>query len=460
MRSQLFFRRSLAAVALFGVVAGSSSALAAEPAQSIVLSLDEAVERALAADPRIEERLHLVNEARALLQRAQGSDDLIFDVNAFVGLTTQVEGGFFEPGTTTPRSDKYEYNGLTTWTSVQFSIIKPLYTFGKIEHFSDAAKGNITVKKGDVRLQRAETTLDVTRAYYGYLAARDTRYLFEDVEGRLQKAQDLVERWIAEESGDVRQADLYALQSGMAIVRRYHATAESVEAIALAGLKMLTGIERHAELELADSRIRPVDLPPEALEELQQMALERRPEMNQLAAGLQARRSLVAAHRAGKLPNIYAGVAGMAAYSPKREKLKNPYIYDAFNDYGATPLVGVKWNWATGVQAAEVAGANAALAALAERASFAQQGIPFQVAEQFHHVQGHYKMVAELKQGSRAARRWMVSRYVDFEAGLEEAEAVLAAFQGYVLIYSDYLMAVNNYNMHVARLRHVTGDYL
>jgi len=460
MRLQSLFRRSLSVAALFGAVAGSSLALAAEPAQSVVLSLDEAIERGLTTDPRIEERLHLVNEARALLQRAEGSDDLIFDVNAFVGLTTQVEGGFFESGTTTPRSDKHEYNGLTSWTSVQFSIIKPLYTFGKVEHFSDAAKGNIAVKKEDVRLQRAETTLDVTRAYYGYLTARDTRYLFEDVEGRLQKALDLVERRIEEQQGDVRQADLYALQSGMAIVRRYHARAESVEAIALAGLKMLTGTERNVALELADSRIRPVDLPLEALAELQQIALKRRPEINQLQAGLQARRSLVAGHRAGKLPNVYAGIAGMAAHSPKREKLESPYVYDPFNDYGATPLVGVRWNWASGVQAAEVAGANAALAALAERASFAQQGIPFQVEEQFYHVQGHYKAVAELKEGSRAARRWMVSRYVDFEAGLEEAEAVLAAFQGYVLIYSDYLMAVNDYNMHVARLRHVTGNYL
>jgi len=443
-----------------GSMMWASSPYAGEPAVAVSLSLDDAVERALETDPRIEEQQHLVDAARALLQRAEGSDDLIFDVNAFVGLTTQIEGGFFAADGTTPRSDKYEYNGLTSWTSVQFSIIKPLYTFGKIEHFSDAAKGNITVKKEAVRIRRADTIIDVTRAYYGYLAARDTRYLFEDVEGRLQKALNLVVRWLEEEKGDVRQADLYALQSGLALVKRYHAKAASVEAIALAGLKMLTGVGSNVELELADRRIRPVELPMEGLEELQQLALERRPEMMQLEAGLQARRSLVAAHRAGKLPNLYAGVAGMASYSPGREKLKNPYIYDPFNDYGATPLVGVQWNWASGVQTAEVARANAELAALVERSSFAQQGIPFQVAEQFHHVQGHYKAVTELKEGSRAARRWMVSRYVDFEAGLEEAEAILAAFQGYVQIYSDYLMAVNDYNMHVTRLRYVIGDYL
>ncbi len=433
---------------------------AGEPTPAATLSLDDAIERALQSDPRIEERLHLVDAARALLQKAEGSDDTRVGVNAFVGLTTKIDGGFFAADGTTPRSDEHEYSGMTTWSSVQFSIIKPLYTFGKIEHFAEAAKGNIAVKQEDVRIQRADTVIDVTRAYYGYLAARDTRYLFEDVERRLQKAQSLVENWLENDSGDVRQADLYALQSGLALVRRYYAKAESVEAIALAGLKMLTGIGSDIELELADSRIRPVDLPLDTLESLQQRALERRPEMMQLEAGLYARRSLVAAHRAANLPNIYAGIAGTASYSPRRDKLENPHVYDPFNNYGATPLIGVKWDWEDGVQTAEVATANAELAALVERSSFAQQGIPFQVTEQYYNVQGHYKAVAELKQGSRTARRWMVSRYVDFEAGLEDSEAVMAAFQGYVLVYSDYLMAVNDYNMHVAQLRYVTGDYL
>lgn len=436
-----------------------STALAEESTATLTISLEEAVERALEADPRIEERQHLVNVARALLQEAEGSDDLIFDVNAFVGLTTQVEGGFFAADGTTPRSDRYDYDGLTSWTSVRFSVIKPLYTFGKIEHFADAAKGNIAVKKEDVRIQQADTILDVSRAYYGYLTARDTRYLFEDVEGRLQKAIDLVERWLEDGTGDVRQADLYALQSGLALVKRFHAKAEAVESIALAGLKMLIDADSGDEIALADSRIRPVDLPLEALEELQQIALERRPEMAQLEAGLQARRSLVAAHRATRMPNLYAGVAGIVSHAPGRDELENPHVYDPFNDYGATPLVGIQWKWASGVQAAHVAKAQAELSALVEKSSFAQQGIPFQVAEQYYNVQGHHRAVTELAQGSRAARRWMVSRYVDFEAGLEEAEAVLAAFQGYVLVYSDYLMAVNDYNMHVARLRYVTGDY-
>jgi hypothetical protein len=52
----------------------------------------------------------------------------------------------------------------------------------------------------------------------------------------------------------------------------------------------------------------------------------------------------------------------------------------------------------------------------------------------------------------------MIASYADFEAGLEEADKVLTAFQGYVLIHSDYLSTVNDFNMHVVKLQYVTGD--
>jgi len=52
----------------------------------------------------------------------------------------------------------------------------------------------------------------------------------------------------------------------------------------------------------------------------------------------------------------------------------------------------------------------------------------------------------------------MISTYADFEAGLDEAEDVLTAFQGYVLIHSDYLSTVNDFNMHLVKLQFVTGN--
>lgn len=429
------------------------------------LTLEQAMDRALHADPRISERRHLVDAARALLEEASGSDDLKFEVNSFVGLAPDADGGFYEGGATsctalpcTPRSDLYDVkNGFALWTSLQFKIIKPLYTFGKVEHYTAAAQGNVDVKRGDVRVQAANTRLDVARAYYGYLAARDTRFLLEDVKGRVDKAVSLVEGWLADDSGRARQSDLYALQTGAAMINKSLSQARGVEAITLEGLRVLADVPADEPLAVADRSLAPVELPEGLLPELQSQALAQRPEVAQLEAGLRARRSLIAAHKAEKLPNVYAGVVGTAAYSVDRDHLDNPHIYDPFNNYGITPVVGIQWEWESGVQPARVAQAQAELEALIDKATFASRGIPFEVTEQYHQVHAYHEAVNQLADGSRAGRRWMIATYADFEAGLVDASKIVEAFQYYVLAHSDYLSTVNDYNMHVERLKQVTG---
>ncbi|HHM04846.1 MAG TPA: TolC family protein [Gammaproteobacteria bacterium] len=444
------------AAALAGLTLMTCTA-AAEP-----LTLEEAISRALDHDPRIDEVVHLAEAARSWVDEARASGDLRVDLNTFVGLSPAVGGGLFEAGSCEAgscrlRSDRYENHGASVWLRFQLALIKPLYTFGKIEHYAQAAEANLAVKQEDIRLRRSRTALDVQRAYYGYLAARDTRLLFTDVQKRLDAARDLTREWLDQGEGGVRQSDLYALDAGAALVRRYLFQAEGLEHVALASLKVLTGAAQDQPLEVADSRLRPVPLPQQGLAELKQRALQQRPEMAQVAAGLTARRELVAAKKADARPSLYAGVAGLVSYSPNRDKVDNPHITDPFNDYGATPMVGLQWQWGHGVQAARVARAEAELNAMIAKAALARQGIPYQVAEAYHQAAAGRQAVAAMEDASRSARRWMIASFVDFEAGLEEASKVVTAFQGYVLAHSDYLKTVYDYNMQVAQLKRAIG---
>ncbi|NOX76584.1 MAG: TolC family protein [Gammaproteobacteria bacterium] len=439
-------------------------ALGSVQAETIVLDLPQSINRALSADPRVLEKQQLVQAARGLLQEARGAQDWIFDVNSFVGLAPTVRGGLFETTDNNGQrsvgipSNAFDIDGLSPWYVVNFSAIKPLHTFGKIKHYSLAAASNIQVKQGDVVLQRSETMLNVTRAYYGYLAAKGTRLLLEDARTKLESALELVQGWLDEGEGEAKPSDLFALRTGVAMLNRYIAEASGFEHIALAGLRLLTGVAPGDTLELADKRLRPVPLPEEELKELQARALVLRPEVRQLAAGLSARRELVLAKKSEANPNIYTGVVGLISYAPLRDDLRSVSAYDPFNTAGATPVLGVKWDWASGRQPAQVAQAQAEMNATLALSSFAQQGIPFQVAEQYYTVHAHYKMVQELKAASRSGRQWMLSGLIDFEAGNEQADKVITAFLAYVQAYSEYLKVVNDYNLHVARLRVVTGE--
>lgn len=436
------------------------------PAAAITLDLDQAVDRALNADPRIREQAELVKAAQALVQEAEGSDDLSLDVNAFLSLAPDVKGGFYEGGAKTcpslpctPRRDLYDFDSVGAWTGLEFKLIKPLATFGKIEHYTKAAKGRVAIQETEVRKQRIETRYDITRAYYGYLTARDSRYLLEDVQRRVDKTRELIQRWLDEDKGNVKQSDLYALETAGALLEKYLAKARAVEQIALDGLKVLTGVGMGNELNVADTALTPLPLPEDELPALTQRALAQRPEMEQLQAGLKARRELTQAKQAEGRPNVYAGVVGSIAYAPGRDSLDHPYVTDEFNHAAAAPVLGIQWTFDSGVQPARVAQAQAELDALIEKDAFARQGIPYDVAEQYHQAHALYEQVQSLEKGSRSGRRWMISAYADFEAGLEKADTVIDAYKTYVLTHSDYLATVNDYNMQRFKLKRAAGDF-
>jgi len=439
-----------------------SAAAGAEPLE---LDMAQALERALAVDPRITEKERYVDYARAQLREARGAGGWSFDVNTFVGLAPTVKGGIFE--STDPNTgrriidvsaDAFDINGLSPWYYLDFKVIKPLHTFGKIKHYSKAAAGNIQVKRGEVERVRGDVLLDVGKAYYGYLTARDTEYLLEDILKKLQGAHDLLQGWLKRGEGEAKQSDLFALETGIALAQRYQAEAKGYQRIALDGLRTLVGAPLESPISVAEPRLRPLPLPEGSLEQLKARAMTNRPEVRQLAAGLEARREFVMARRSESLPNVYAGVGGVVSYAPRRQVFQQLGIYDPFYSAGMTPMVGLKWDWAGGRQSAKVAQAKAELEATLALQDQARMGIPFQVAEQYYTVHAHYDMVQRLYEGSRAGRRWMISAYADFEAGLESADKLVTAFQGYIAAYSDYLKVVNEYNQHVLKLRVVTGD--
>lgn len=447
------------------VAACTCIASASISAETVTVNYEQAVERALKTDHSIKEQIALVNVARSLVTEVEGSDDIIFDINAFVGITTGHDGGFFDNNGTgqsnaTVRDDLYDLDsGLSPWFNIQATLIKPLYTFGKIEHFKAAAEQGVEVAKNEVRLKKAEVIGNVAKAYFGYLAARDNRYLLEDAKKKLEAAEETAEELFDDDTSEISEGDVFALKAGIALINKLLAQATAYEKIAYEGLKLLTGLEDGDDLEVADRRSRPLELPEMSVDEAIKKAIENRPEMAQLKAGLAARSSLVEARRAETNPNIYAGVVGTLAYSPGRDTLDNPYLIDPFNNYAATPIVGIKWDFQSGVSDAKIQRAEAELDALKAKGAFAGRGIPFQVREAHIQVNAMHEMQRQMLKASKFSRKAMTVNLIAFQAGTGEPSKLIEALRNYLLAYSDYLLTVNDYNQQVITLRKVIGDY-
>ena len=463
-RNRIFARgcRGVIALSLAALVAGP--VVAAAPNEPI--TLEQATEMALNSDPRIDEQRANVARAQALIERVQGEGGVRMSANLFAGLAPKASDGIFTNGTNTCpanesctlRDDGADLDeGITVTTGLTASIIQPLYTFGKLSNYGEAARLNRDVKASEVALARGETWLTVRRAYWGYLAARDTRRMLEGVKRKVEGTRDDLREDVDE--GRATMSQLYAIESGAARLERYLAEAQSVESIAIDGLKTIIGVPIATEIEVADPRIEPVALPERELADLADRALAQRPEMAMAENGQAAMRNYVAARKSERYPNLYAGVIAGAAYTPGRERLNNPYINQPLNRAYATPVVGIKWDFNPGVVRANVSDSEAQLQAVVAKAELARQGIPFQVAEAYHQAHGLDRQIRALDNAKDSTRKWMVSSFLDFQAGLIDGGKLADAVKANTETQADYFRAINDFNMSVARLAVATGDY-
>ncbi len=96
--------------------------------------------------------------------------------------------------------------------------------------------------------------------------------------------------------------------------------------------------------------------------------------------------------------------------------------------------------------------------AINHKKACAVAGIPYEVGEAYAKAQANFASQEGLAERAAAAQRWMVASLADFSAGAEKADKAAEAPKNHVLIQTEYLRTVNDYNMNVAQLARLTGE--
>ena len=251
-------------------------------------------------------------------------------------------------------------HGVNVFGNLTFTLIQPLYTFGKIAYREEAAAKNIEVKKAGVDLKKGEVMLQVAQAYYGLILANQGKDAVADARTYLRDARERITRLLRVNSPNVKESDQYRLAMYEGGVEKFAAQAEEGAKVAYQALKALVGYGPSQDFqvpqELPDARG-----PAGGLDHYIRLALELRPEFTQLKSGLVARQLLVDAAKADRYPSFFFAVVGQVAGAPGREYNPDPYTNDFFNDIGAMPVVGAKWHFDFGILKAKIGQARAEL---------------------------------------------------------------------------------------------------
>jgi outer membrane protein TolC len=352
-----------------------------------------------------------------------------------------------------PTLNSLPFNQLQPVFTFDISGQVPLYTFGKITNARDAATANVRVTEWDFEKLRQQARMDVRRAYFGLMFARDARYLAGEVRDRLDKAIAAIEERIAKGDTSVDVTDKLRLD-----MQKYELVARSGEAdkgesFAIATLRFLTGVQ--TAFDIPDEPLKHPERPLAPLVRYLQAARLFRPEVMMARAGIVARQAQVDLARSYMFPDIGLGLQGSYAVAPGATR-DNPFLF-GLNHFYVAGGFGINWNLDLLPKAARMAQAEAQLEETRALERMALGGIAVE-------VENAYAGALEARQREEAwdgaehtARQWMLTVQDAIDLGTKDEKAMSDPLRLYVNARANHLQALMDVNVTMSELARVSG---
>ncbi|MGC4085084.1 MAG: TolC family protein [Vicinamibacterales bacterium] len=441
MRSRYLPTAALLAVALL-----PSPSRAQTPASEITLSLDEAVSRALAASNR-------VAEARA---RSDAATAVVGERRAAVVPQVAAVGGYTrtnhvdEFGILLPNNQlRVIYPDIPDNYRARLDVQWPLYTGGRLQAVETAARLEETAAARDVDTANVDVRLDVTRAFWNLLVARESQRVVDESLARMgEHVRDVRNQF---DAGVLPPNDVLTAQAQEARQRMLSVQARTAREMAEADLARLVGADPSTRI-VPDAALTPpaVDA---SFDTLVAEARRSRPERAALEQRLAAAQSRQRAADAGRKPVV--ALAGGVDYARP-----NPRIFPRVGDWRESWDAGVNVSWPVfdgGRTKSEVAEASAGVRALQARLAEFDSVVALEIRQRLSEIESSRAALdaADVAVSAATEARRVVGER--FSAGVATSTDVVDAQVAILQAQLDRTQAIASARLAEARLNRALG---
>lgn len=448
--------RSLVGLAL-AMLAGAAAAPAQAP-DTVVLDLEEAERRALRYHPLLDRARKDLELSEARRTRASHATLLPrFNLRNVWGPIPRQRGEFTDAGVLTSPDTSKGISDLRWFTQVDLQLTQPLYTFGRADALESAARSGVDASEANLAGTRAEVKRQVRDLYWGVVLGRELQEVAGEVMDRVEEAEGRLREQY--EAGDATQNDLFKFRifEYRAQKRRREATTELEKA--RAGLRALVGLDSEVPYRVGHESLRPVDVRVDSLDLDRLMALARRnrPQLDQLRAGIDARRELARASRRERWPDLFVGAEVSLNQAPSRFEPDNPFWEDQTNFFRPGLAVGFNWdlNFIRHRDEARIQRYRA------EKQAAALGPLELKVREEVRAKYLEARRARNDLEGSRdaltASENWLRAEMQTLEIGINEIQDVIDAFRANVEMELEHLRNIREYNTALAELSRAVG---
>ena len=423
-----------------------------ESSFSTRLNLDQCIQWALRMNPQIDAAADEVRQAESKEGEAKAGELPRMEVLDIFGAVPEARGDVLNsPDKTT------DIGGLGPFNRVEVNITQPIYTFGMLNSYIEAAQHGLVAQKLKKEMTHQEVIYEVKKLYYATLLNRKLLDVLTEVKDNFQKAVDKSEELILEGSNKITQTEFLKLKLGANEVEQQWTQLHYSEPLTLAALKQAIGMKTDASFDLEATDFLPETADLKSLEEYIQQTFEHRPEWKALQAGIEAKKSVLEAEKKTSYPAFFVNGLFRYGVAPNRADQKNPFVSDDFNFIEAGAFLGFRVAFDFGYDD-RVAGARAELDQLKADQSRAELGFPVEVQQAWLAVKEMERKLELAQEARRNARTLLGLTVTHHELGVGKAKDIYESIEFFTKALSNYYLTVNDYNMALAQLTQVTGS--
>jgi len=326
----------------------------------------------------------------------------------------------------------------------------PIYTFGRTDALERAAEAERDASTRDAAAARNDLKLEITRAFWAVVTARESVNVVEQALVRMDSAlTDMRNRF---KVGLVPPNDVLSMEAQRSRQQLLLVQAKNNREQALADLRRLTGLAPDAPLEVAAALEAPAPTA-SPLPDLVGEARKSRPDRQALEFRLTGVADREAAVRANRRPVL--GLAGGVDYARPNQRIF-PRVGEWRESWDAS--VNFSWTlWDAGRVSADLAEVKASARGLRERLAEFDSQLEVEVLQRRLDVETSRAAIAAAEDGVRAAteaHRVVADRYA---SGVATSTEVLDAHVALLQAQLDRTQALANARLADARLSRAVG---
>ena len=448
-------------VFLCAVLLGPEAVSARQAADTVRVDLAAALERSLSVSPEVDaaEARQAYAEARLALARASRF------LTEFSASSAHAMAPGIDNPNDTPANQLYldpdvrnDWDHLSPFNRIEFQAVQPLWTWGELGSSIDAARAGAAVDEAAVGMTALDVLTRTAELYYGLQLADALGRLTREAGSIVDQAKEEIDRLIEEGAEDVDYADLYQVEITEQEFLQRRTQVEESRKLARAALSRQLFLADGQGIDAVQSFLEPVSLELGELSDWQALALEDRPDLDRVKAGIEARTALVDVARSAYYPKLFFGVSGKWSYADGRERQRNPYVGDPFLSRGVQAGLALRQNLSFTQTRAKVQQAEAERAEVSAQGDALRQLILFEVEQAWRNVIIARAAVDAREQALLISKRWLRDEQINFDLDLGDTENLVKAVRDNLSLQAQREQAVHDYNVAVIRLLRRTGQ--